>query len=169
MSDLVYIIGYADVDLKKPSDYKVGKSTEQNLSSRLSSIQTGSPMPFKVYATFPIDDPYLEKVCHNALHYHSIREVKHRQGEWFNGKLKDIKEVIIETLKSHNKEINNNKNPHYLKLLDDLTQAKKKCDVAEQSFSLNFIQLVRLLSDTINHYNFLKKTRRLITLSPSKY
>jgi len=164
MNDLVYIIGYANADLKQPSDYKVGKSTKQNLLSRLSGIQTGSPLPFKVYATFPIDDPYLEKVCHNALHRNNIcvadQKIIHRQGEWFNGKIKTIKEVITETLKSSNKEINNNKNPHYLKLLDDLAQARKKCDAAEQSFSRNFIQLHRLLTDTINHYDFLKKEKK---------
>lgn len=156
MSDLIYIIGYADIDLKKESDYKVGKSSERNLSSRLSGIQVGSPRAFKVYGTFPVDDPQLEKTCHYALAHHGMGEIKTRQGEWFNGKLKIIKEVIIETLRTNKREINNNSNPHYLKLLDDFANAKKKCDAAEQSFSLNFIRLHRLLNDTIDHYVFLK-------------
>ena len=160
MSDLIYIIGYADIDLKKESDYKVGKSTERNLSNRLSGIQVGSPRAFKVYATFPVDDPQLEKRCHYALAHHGMGEIKTRQGEWFNGKLKTIKEVIIETLRTNKREIDNNSNPHYLKLLDDFANAKKKCDAAEESFSLSFIRLHRLLHDTIDHYVFLKEEQK---------
>ena len=160
MSDLIYIIGYADIDLKKESDYKVGKSSERNLSSRLSGIQVGSPRAFKIYATFPVDDPQLEKTCHYALSHHTRREIKPRQGEWFNGKLKIIKEVITETLTTNKREIDNNSNPHYLKLLDDFANATKKCNAAEESFSHNFIRLHKLLHDTIDHYVFLKEEQK---------
>tara|TARA_Y100000310_G_scaffold172682_1_gene172801 strand:- start:2051 stop:3013 length:963 start_codon:yes stop_codon:yes gene_type:complete len=177
MSDLIYIVGYADIDLKKPNDYKVGKSNENNMQNRLSGLQTASPHKLEMYATFSISDPSIEKQCHYELEQSSYRDIKRSAGEWFNGKLKTINEIVIKTISRQEKQINNNNNPNYLKLLNDLQKEHSKCDLAEQSLKHNFLMLCKALRNTTETYvvlkdqekNLKKKVEELEIYDASKY
>jgi len=130
---LIYVIGYDNIDIFEPNNFKVGKSTEKSLKSRLSQIQTGSPKPCKVHATFPVKDAYLEKVCHAHLHNYRNVEIKHQHGEWFFGKFYKIKKIIQEVLKDYQVKEENKIDKNYVKLEKEYNEKKIKAkkDVEE--------------------------------------
>lgn len=163
---LIYVIGYDNIDIFEPNNFKVGKSTEKSLKSRLSQIQTGSPKPCKVHATFPVKDAYLEKLCHAHLHNHRNVEIKHQHGEWFFGKLHKIKNVIQEVIKDQEVKEENKNNENYLKLEKEFKEKKIKAEKDAKDYLHNF----DLLKETANkiltqHDNLILQKKNYMNLS----
>tara|TARA_B100001939_G_C16892253_1_gene595968 strand:+ start:150 stop:1049 length:900 start_codon:yes stop_codon:yes gene_type:complete len=163
--DLIYIIGYDNIDIFQPNNYKIGKSTEKSLKNRLSQIQTGSPKPCKVHATYLVKDPQLEKVCHAHLNDHRIFNIKRQHGEWFFGKLNKIKNVIQEVIKDQEVKEENKDNENYLKLEKEFKEKKIKAEKDAKDYLHNF----DLLKETANkilkqHDNLILQKKELYEL-----
>lgn len=163
--DLIYIIGYDDIDLFESNYYKIGKSTQKSLKSRLSQIQTGSPQTYKIYDTFLVNDSSLEKLCHAHLHNNVEFNIKHQNGEWFFGKLHKIKNVVQEVLKDNQVKEENKVDENYIKLEKEFYEKKIKA----KEDAKDYLHNCDLLKETANkiltqHDNLILQEKELYEL-----
>lgn len=92
----LYIIAPTD-NHNKP--YKIGITTGQDLSKRLTALQTSHWLDLKIYYKSPLLENVesLEKMLHNKYNHKRVR------GEWFNIDQNDIKNIMSECEKMENK------------------------------------------------------------------
>ena len=93
----VYVYGDISNEINEKCFWKIGMTT--NIKNREKALNVG-PVEQCMWAAFPTYKARkLEQFIHFSMKRDSVKSIKHIKGEWFEGKLSIIVQIIVNNLK----------------------------------------------------------------------